>query len=523
MSVSAACRGCGRVLRFPDGTKPDAARCPSCRAKKPATKVEPVFSLDPEPEPVAQVPKLARLAQIEPEPPPSWLVAVGGLFALALWAGPVAVSRAAGVNFGLGMLIGGLLAASVLVGNALIVFHVRVADGMKVALLAGVAFIGMGTFFAGAYVASPQDSEETVEAPASPVDTLLPAPPVVVPPSQPVPPIEPVSTRPTSHIDLAYRDGMTRLEDGPAAVTALALSPLDGWAVVGFADGSTRIVALDQATFEAPRIGPKGDGAVRRIQFDGTGRIVYLTCENGFFAAQLYNPSAHPLKIPGERVVVYTEPKGDRFAAVRGTKLLVRYVPTDLVKNPPAIKATDRFVVSPPKSEVLPAGMKPEYPVPDANPTFLAWHPNGQLIWGKADGAIRAWSATNAKLDDLTKEHKGAVRAWAMNGTDFATGDDKGGIGYWRNKAAKPTMYWNGSAAITQLAFAGWGAELIVADAAGGLSCWDVAIGKRVFEITRPTPVTAVSYGPADDLLLLPDGNGVHVWWIPALIAKSKK
>src|SRR5439155_8820253 len=266
----------------------------------------------------------------------------------------------------------------------------------------------------------------------------------------------------TSHIDLAYREGMTRLEDGPAAVTALALAPLDGSAVVGFADGSTLLWPLDQAAFEHPRTGPKGDGAVRRIQFDATGRIVYLTCENGFVAAQLYNPVAHPLKIPGERVVVLTEPKGDRFAAVRANQLLVRYVSTDLVKNPPAVKAPERFVISPAKSEVLPAGLKPEYPVPDANPTFLAWHPNGLLLWGRPEGTIRAWSGSNGKADDVTKEHKGAVRAWAVNGTDFATGDDKGGLGYWRNRSLTPVMYWNGSAAITQLAFASWGVEVVV-------------------------------------------------------------
>ena len=72
----------------------------------------------------------------------------------------------------------------------------------------------------------------------------------------------------------------------------------------------------------------------------------------------------------------------------------------------------------------------------DANPTFVAWHPGGKLLWGSANGTVSAWPATGPKPEVVTKDAQGAVRAWAVNGTDFVTGDDKGGIGYWPRKAA---------------------------------------------------------------------------------------
>ena len=79
-------------------------------------------------------------------------------------------------------------------------------------------------------------------------------------------------------------------------------------------------------------------------------------------------------------------------------------------------------------------------------------------------------------------------------------------------------MYWNGTAAVTHLAFASWGLDVAAADAAGGVSVWDMATGRRASEVRRPVPVTVLSYGPSDDLLLLADGKGVEVWWIPAMM-----
>ncbi|HJZ58984.1 MAG TPA: hypothetical protein VKE74_28835, partial [Gemmataceae bacterium] len=166
MSVSAACRGCGRPVRLPDGTDPASARCPGCQEKRAAGR-EPVLSLDdePPPQPPASRPGQPIPARREPvlpsderppaadSGPPSWLVGVAGVFALALWVGPVAVSQAAGLNFGLGMLVGGLLAAAVLTANALIVFVTRLGVGAKVGLMAGVAVAVLTMFFAGAYLA----------------------------------------------------------------------------------------------------------------------------------------------------------------------------------------------------------------------------------------------------------------------------------------------------------------------------------------------------------------------------------
>jgi hypothetical protein len=521
MFVSAACRGCGRPVRLPDGATPTSARCPGCRGR--AAAREPVLSLDDEPETDSpgSCPGLAKTGPAKPglintrlaraEPPPLWLVAVGCGFALALWVGPVAVSRAAGINLGLGMLVGGLMAAAALAANAWIAFGSRIPVGAKVGLMAGVAAAVLGTFFVGAHLAGWDTPEEQVAAP--PPSPPPPSPPPPQGPPEPPPPQIVQPRRPPSHVDLAYHYGTSRLDDGPAAVTALALAPLDGAAVIGYADGTTLVWPLDQPTFENPHPGPKGDGAVRRIQFDTTGQLAYLTCDNGLVVAPLLMPPAVPLKITGERIVVLADPTRDRFAAVRGGKLCIRYVPTDLAKKPPAVKAPERFALCPPKQEVLPAGLRPEYPLTEPNPTFVAWHPAGRLLWGSADGAVYAWPGAGPKPEPVTKEHKGAVRAWTVNGADFATGDESGGFGYWAKRATTPVMYWNGTAPITHLAFASWGLDLVVADAAGGLSVWDLARGKRAFEVRRPAPVAAVSFGPSDDLVLIADGKGVEVWW----------
>src|SRR5262249_36282068 len=321
----------------------------------------------------------------------------------------------------------------------------------------------------------------------------------------------------------ASATGMSRLDDGGAAVPALALAPLDGSVVIGYADGSTAVWPLDQPAFAPPRAGPKGDGAVRRIQFDSTGQIAYLSCDNGLVAAPLLMPPAVPLKIPGERVVVLADAGRDRFAAVRGGQLCVRLVPTEAVKKPPPVKGPDRFSLCPPRLEAIPGGLRPDYPVMDSNPTFVAWHPAGKLLWGSADGTITAWPGTGPKPEMVTKEHKGAVRAWTVSGWDFVTGDEKGSIGYWPNPATAPGTYWNGTAAVTQLALASWGLDLAVADATGGLSVWDLGQGRRVFEVKRPVPVQVMSYGPSDDLLLLADGKGVEVWWITELAKSGAK
>jgi hypothetical protein len=454
-----------------------------------------------------------------------WLVLMAAALALSLWAGPVAVGLAAGLNLGLGILVGGLVAATALAANAAIAFLLRLPVALKVALMAGVAVALLGCFFLGAHLVGWDRREEPAEpAPAAkPLPQTPPPLPGPTSPQPPGPPTDPPSKHPPSHIDLAYHTGMSRLEDGPAAVTALALLPLDVGVVVGYADGTTAVWPLDQPASMPPWVGPRGDGAVRRIQYDDTGTLVYLTCDNGLVASPLAMAPAAPLKIPGERPAVFTEPTRDRFAAVRGGKVCVRLIPTDAARKPPPAKAPERFALCVPKLEVLPSGMKPDYPVMEANPTFVAFHPGGKLLWGAADGAITAWPAAGTRPEVITREHKGAVRAWASNGTDFATGDDKGMIGYWPAKAAEPVMLWNSTFPVTHFAFASWGRDVAVADAAGGLSVWNPGAKRREFEVKRPAPVSVLSYGPSDDLLLLADGKGVEVWWIQALVKKSRE
>src|SRR5262249_3752999 len=167
----------------------------------------------------------------------------------------------------------------------------------------------------------------------------------------------------------ASATGMSRLDDGRAAVTALALAPLDGSVVIGYADGSTAVWPLDQPAFDPPRAGPKGDGAVRRIQFDSTGQIAYLSCDNGLVAAPLLMPPAVPLKARGGGWWVLAAPGRARCAAARGGRLCAPLAPTGGGKKPPRVRGPDRFSLCPPRLEAIPGGLRPDYPVMDSNPT----------------------------------------------------------------------------------------------------------------------------------------------------------
>ena len=96
---------------------------------------------------------------------------------------------------------------------------------------------------------------------------------------------EPQPNRPPTHTDLAAKNGMSRLDDGPAEVTSLAIAPRDDTVAIGYADGQTRLWLSDHPTFEPPTPGPRADGPIRRIQFDSTGRFLYLTCPGALIAA----------------------------------------------------------------------------------------------------------------------------------------------------------------------------------------------------------------------------------------------
>ena len=116
-----------------------------------------------------------------------------------------------------------------------------------------------------------------------------------------------------------------------------------------------------------------------------------MSCATGTVAALWNDPPESPVKIPGEPLAVFAFPSGERFAAHRGNAIILRYVPTNMVKKPMA-KAKG-FVVTAAKDETIPADAKVPIGSPQ-KPTFLAWHPTGKLLGGQADGTILNWGAT---------------------------------------------------------------------------------------------------------------------------------
>ncbi len=384
----------------------------------------------------------------------------------------------------------------------------------------GLAFaLGLAVFLVGVVIFLAEPVAPTPPAP-------LATPPVEPPPVErraiPQPPSEPQG--PPSHLDLVYRDGRTRLDDGPADVTALAISPLDGSAFVGYADGTTRIWPLDQPAFEPPRLGPRGSGTIRRIDFDASGKIALLTCEAGLVLASLDPPSRTPVLIPGEMVAVNLQAGRERYAALRAGRVQLRYFPMSLVKAPPAARAVKGFLTLNNKDETLPIGATPMGILPaSGKPTFLAYHPSERLIAGGMDGSIASILTGGAAAKGLTiREHKAAVRTWAVSPWgDFATGGDDGFVGYWPNKTATITKFKTGGLAIKGLAFNPCGGEIAVVDASGWVSVWLPATGVKVFEVKQKRPVAAMAYGPHDDVLMLADGKGVDLWWLPELAAQA--
>ncbi|MDB5311641.1 MAG: hypothetical protein JWO38_5843 [Gemmataceae bacterium] len=449
---------------------------------------------------------------------PWWLLGVGAALALGLAAGPVVLAEVADLGLGAGVLFGAVFAVLAMAANAGIALLPRLGVAAKVGLMAGmgVAVLAVFLFGATAYLAGRgQQAEQAGET--TPPPEPRPDPPAGPGPPSP-PPAEP--RRPSSHVDIAYRDGKTRLDDGPADVTALAVSPTDGAVVIGYADGSTRIWPLDQPAFEPPRVGPRATSAVRRIEFDAGGRFAFMTCDTGLVVGSPDAPRRPPLVIPGELATVFTDGRGTRFAALRAGRVQVRYVPYELVEHPPAARAAKGFVLTVPRDETTPAGQREFTPL-GSKTTFLAWHPTGRLLGGGPDGSV-VTLPTPGLSAVASREHKAAVRAWAVSPWgDFATGDDDGYVGYWPNKAVAPTKFRTGEVAVRHLAYSPCGGELAVADAVGALAVWHPASGTRVFEVKRRAAVEAVAYGPHDDLLMVADGKGVEVWWIPERAAQG--
>ena len=388
--------------------------------------------------------------------------------------------------------------------------------GMKVALIVGACIALVSLVFVASLAYLMWAKQDTPPPGAQPGQ---PAPPDD--PGPPPPPPEPLE-RPPSYTDVAYAEGKSRLDDGPAEATALVVLP-DGSIGVGYANGETRFWAWDQPTFDPPRPGPKADGPVTRIEFDAPSATFALTCPGGVVVSPRSNPPRTPVKLPGDPVAVI--PEGKRFAAVRGGRVLLRNVPFELVKSPSPARAINGVVPTIPKEETATGGTpKGDYTVPGGKATFLAWHPAGKLLGGSADGTIVTWAGAAAMPTPVTKEHTAAVRAWAAAPAtfDFATGDDAGFVGFWPDKALKPTKAKVAPAAVTQLAFSWYGQKLLVADAGAGLTVWDVAANRAAFRVVRPTAPKAVAFGPWDDVVLIADGKAVEFWWLPELAKQAK-
>ena len=290
-------------------------------------------------------------------------------------------------------------------------------------------------------------------------------------------------------------------------MTALATSPVDNVVVVGHADGTTRVWALDRPAFEAPHNGPRADGPVRRIQFSADGQTLYLTCNGGFTAGSRDAPPKTPVKLLGEAVAVFPAAGAERFAALRNGKILPRLIPAAVVKDPSVSVPVKGFVLPVSRLEVVPPGVRADYTPPVPKPTFLAWHPTGKLLAGTPPGEIVTWG-TGALSLSVTKAHTAPVTAWAdAAGTwDFATGDAAGVVGVWANKSMVPTTFKTGGA-VAGLALSYFGTHVAVLSG-DGATVWTTT-GERVAGV--PGATKAAAFGPTDDLLLMADGKGVHV------------
>lgn len=451
---------------------------------------------------------------------PWWLLGLGAVLALGLAAVPVVLTQTSDLPPGLGLMLGGLFAAVALAANAGVALLAPLPTGGKVGAMAGVCVGVLAVFLVVLGLTAPAAPQPVVNQPepaATPGANApgWPQPGATPQAAEPEPP-----SRPPSHLDVAAKAGMSRLDDGPADVTAIGLSPRDDTVVIGYADGQTRLWSPDQPTFEPLTPGPRGDGPVRRVQFDGAGRTLYLTCPGGLIAVARDGRNRTPVKIPGDPIAVFTDAARDRFVAVRGGRAVQRYVPAELVRNPPAGRVVKGFVVSAAKGdEVIPIGVKGDPALPGP-PTFVAWHPSGKVLAGQANGTIV--SPAGLKPETVTRVHKAAVRAWATAaGTwDFATGDDGGLIAVWPNRSLTPRTFGDGAAAVTHLAFDTWGERLAVADADGGLWVWDAVGREPLFSVRRPAATALAFVG--DDFLLIGAGKGVEVWAVAALAKRPR-
>ncbi|QJW96861.1 WD40 repeat domain-containing protein [Frigoriglobus tundricola] len=445
-----------------------------------------------------------------------WLLWAALIFALGLAGGPIVLAHAADLGSEFGLRAGVGFALLGLAGNAAVVLLSRGSVPAQLGVMAGVcaAVTGLFLFGAAAYLAGRHRGTEEVKA--DPPPAPVPAAPNVPPPPEPPPP-DPSPARPPTHLDRAKKSGSSALEDGPADVTALELAPDHNTLAIGYADGTTRLWPLDQATFDAVLPGPKAEGPVTRVQFDTKNRFVFAHSATGVVAAPRNGPALAVAKLPGFPVAVAPEPDADRlrFAAVRGNTLQLRLISTTFVQSP---KGRDRGYVLPGKGdETLPMGLGKDPAKPAA--TFFAWAPGGKLMAGQPDGSILLWSGP-LRPEAASRDHKATVKAWATCPAtgDFATGDEQGHVGIWSAMGGKPTLTSVLATPITGLSFNATGSRLVVTDTTGWLVIWDVSAAKALHRVKRPAAIRAMTAGPTDDVVLLAVGKTVEVWWVSELV-----
>ncbi|MFO0804527.1 MAG: WD40 repeat domain-containing protein [Gemmataceae bacterium] len=444
--------------------------------------------------------------------PPWWLAGVGAIFALGFASGPILLA-AVSERLDLAPSIALAAAFAVLAGiaNAGIALYANLPAGVKIGAMTALSAALLGLFLAGAILFLPSEN-----APPAPPPGPPPAPPAPPQPPPPEPPPEPPPA--VTPADFLIRDGVAKFEDGPANVTAMAPMPGEN-ILVCYADGSSRIWDFNQPAFEPSRLGPRTPSAVRRVALDPTGEFLMLTCDTGLAFSPLQPPRRAALFVPGEFGGAFFEKNRDRFAVVRGERVIVRYLPMDMVKNAPEPRARNGYVTTLPTDETVPLfAPAPGLVPPGGKPTFLAWHPGGRLLAGRPDGTIASLPVGGpTSTPFISAEHRAAVRAWDLspNG-DFVFGDADGFVGYWPNRTTKITKFRAGGTAIRSVAFNFCGGEVAVLDDSGRVSFWIPETGKKLYEVKLAGSDGAIAYG-REDVLLVASGRGAAAWWLPEL------
>jgi hypothetical protein len=445
----------------------------------------------------------------------AWLLLTALVLSLGAAAGPLGLSQTADLGLDFGLVLGAAFALVALIANAAVVLFARWSVPAQLAVMTVLCALVTGVFFFGAtaYLAGRKRAEQVV-TPPDPGPNTGARDTNPTPPPGPADP-DPGPRRPPTHADKAYASGSSALEDGPAEVTALAISADANHLAVGYADGTTRVCALDQPTFEPLLAGPKADGPVTRVQFDAASRFLFATTATGVVGAPRNGAPPAPARIVGPFVAVAPDVVNDRvrFAAVRGNLVAQRTVPAAFVSNPPKAKG---FATVGPKDESA-AASAPDTGKPNG-PTFLAWAPTDKLLAAAPDGTITVWSAA-MKVETVNRDHKAPVKAWAAcAGTgDFATGDDKGTVLLWPYKG-KPVAEPVFTAPVTGMSFAPSGARLAATDASGALAIVEVPTGKVIQRKKFPAPVKALAFGPNEDTLTIAAGKAAEVWWLRELM-----